>query len=251
LTMISALIIEDEKNARIALKSDLAAVCPEVQVVGEVEGVQSALQAIVDLEPELVFMDIQLKDGSGFDILNALDTIDFKLIFTTAYSEFAIRAFQFAAVDYLLKPIDIDRLAQAVKRVTEQEGGNGLEERIRLLLENQMGISRNRRRITLPTHDGLHIIKVEEIVRIESESNYSNVFLEGDKKILVARTLKEFENLLEDSGFCRVHQSHLVNLHQVDRYLNRDNGYLILSDGATVPISVRKKSMVLNLIKGL
>lgn len=251
MTMISALIIEDEKNARIALKSDLKSVCPEVEVVGEVEGVGSGLEAIVELKPELVFLDIQLQDGSAFDILNALDEIDFKIIFTTAYSEFAIRAFQFAAVDYLLKPIDIDRLAEAVKRVTTTEEGNGLEDRIRLLLENQMGMSRNRKRITLPTHDGLHIIKVGEIVRIESESNYSNVYLEGEKKILVARTLKEFEHLLEESGFCRVHQSHLVNLHQVSRYLNRDNGYLVLSDGATVPISVRKKSMVLNLIKTL
>jgi two-component system LytT family response regulator len=186
-------------------------------------------------------LDIQMKDGSGFDLLEILLIKDFKLIFTTASDEYALKAFKFSAVDYLLKPIDPDELMEAVNRVEHQEKAS---ERISLLKENL----NHPKRIALNTLDKIHIVQVAEILRCESSVNYTMFYFTDDTKLLVTKTLKEFDQLLSDHDFIRVHQSHLINVKFIKGFTKSD-GYIFLKDGTKIPVSTRKKQVLMDMIQ--
>jgi two-component system LytT family response regulator len=239
--MIRAIIIDDIGEARAVLKSDLENYCPNIEVVGEAEGVVTGAKCINELKPDLVFLDIQMKDGSGFDLLEILPIKNFKLIFTTASDEYALKAFKFSAVDYLLKPIDPDELMEAVNRVEHQEKAS---ERISLLKENL----NHPKRIALNTLDKIHIVQVAEIVRCESSVNYTMFYFTDDTKLLVTKTLKEFDQLLSDHDFIRVHQSHLINVKFIKGFTKSD-GYIFLKDGTKIPVSTRKKQVLMDMIQ--
>jgi two-component system LytT family response regulator len=239
--MIRAIIIDDIAEARAVLKSDLENYCPSIEVVGEAEGVVTGAKCINELKPDLVFLDIQMKDGSGFDLLEILPIKNFKLIFTTASDEYALKAFKFSAVDYLLKPIDPDELMEAVNRVEHQEKAS---ERISLLKENL----NHPKRIALNTLDKIHIVQVAEIVRCESSVNYTMFYFTDDTKLLVTKTLKEFDQLLSDHDFIRVHQSHLINVKFIKGFTKSD-GYIFLKDGTKIPVSTRKKQVLMDMIQ--
>jgi len=239
--MIRAIIIDDIAEARAVLKSDLENYCPSIEVVGEAEGVVTGAKCINELKPDLVFLDIQMKDGSGFDLLEILPIKNFKLIFTTASDEYALKAFKFSAVDYLLKPIDPDELMEAVNRVEHQEKAS---ERISLLKENLA----HPKRIALNTLDKIHIVQVAEIVRCESSVNYTMFYFTDDTKSLVTKTLKEFDQLLSDHDFIRVHQSHLINVKFIKGFTKSD-GYIFLKDGTKIPVSTRKKQVLMDMIQ--
>ncbi len=239
--MIRAIIIDDIPEARTVLKSDLENYCPSIEVVGEAEGVVTGAKCINELKPDLVFLDIQMKDGSGFDLLEILPIKNFKLIFTTASDEYALKAFKFSAVDYLLKPIDPDELMEAVNRVEHQEKAS---ERISLLKENL----NHPKRIALNTLDKIHIVQVAEIVRCESSVNYTMFYFTDDTKLLVTKTLKEFDQLLSDHDFIRVHQSHLINVKFIKGFTKSD-GYIFLKDGTKIPVSTRKKQVLMEMIQ--
>jgi two-component system LytT family response regulator len=239
--MIRAIIIDDISEARTVLKADLENYCPNIEVVGEAEGVVTGAKCINELKPDLVFLDIQMKDGSGFDLLEILPIKNFKLIFTTASDEYALKAFKFSAVDYLLKPIDPDELMEAVNRVEHQEKAS---ERISLLKENL----NHPKRIALNTLDKIHIVQVAEIVRCESSVNYTMFYFTDDTKLLVTKTLKEFDQLLSDHDFIRVHQSHLINVKFIKGFTKSD-GYIFLKDGTKIPVSTRKKQVLMDMIQ--
>lgn len=239
--MIQAVIIDDIKEARTVLKADLESYCVNIEVIGEADGVVSGAKLINELQPNLVFLDIQMPDGTGFDLLNIIANKNFKLIFTTASDEYAVKAFKFSAVDYLLKPIDPDELMDAVSRVEKQDKPT---DRIELLKEN----FDQPKRIALNTLEKIHIVEVDEILRCESNINYTMFYFTDKTKLLVTKTLKEFDKLLSDHYFIRVHQSHLVNARFIKEF-SKSDGSIYMKDGTKVPVSTRKKQVLMDMIQ--
>jgi two-component system LytT family response regulator len=240
---MKAVIIDDMPAARIALQEDIRSYCSEIDLVGEADGVVSGAKLIKEIQPDLVFLDIQMPDGSGFDLLEILPNKNFKVIFTTASDAFALKAFKFSAIDYLLKPIDPDDLKEAVQRAKSQ---SSTFERLSLLKENMQGS----KKIALNTLEKIQIVKIDAIVRCESSVNYTTFYFEDGTKLLVTKTLKEFDKLLSDYTFLRVHQSHLVNTEFIKEFL-KSNGELVMKDGTKVPVSTRKKAVVMEMFQNL
>ncbi len=246
--MLNAIIIDDVPQARETLKEDLETYCPQVKIIGEAEGVVSGAKLLRNKKPDILFLDIQMQDGSGFDLLEILPEISFKVIFTTASDAFAIKAFRYAALDYLLKPIDPDLLIEAVQKAETKSAGQ--EESLELLKEN-LQPNHTPRRLALHTSDKIHITEISDIVRCESSGNYTNFHFTNNKKLLVTKTLKEFDKLLDDQGFMRVHQSHLINTSQIQEFVKTDGGYLVMKDKTKIPVSTRKRPIVVKLLENL
>lgn len=246
--MLKAIIIDDVAEARETLKKDLDNYCPEINVIGEAEGVVSGAKLLKTMATDLVFLDIQMQDGSGFDILEILPEINFKIIFTTASDAFAIKAFRFSAVDYLLKPIDPDELMEAVKKVKESK--NDEPEQFDLLLDT-VKTQAQPQRLALHTLEKIQVTNIQDIVRCESSGNYTTFFFTNADKLLVTKTLKDYDKMLAEHGFVRVHQSHLINSNQIKEYIKTEGGYLVMKDASRVPVSLRKKPMVMKMLDSL
>ena len=248
--MLKTIIIDDESRARSALKQEIQLNCPDIDIVGEADSIATAVPLIKQLSPDLIFLDIQLSDGLGFTILEQSDGQDFAIVFTTAYSEYAIKAFKTSAVDYLLKPIDSSELIQAIEKVKvalqTRHTGSPLPQPNAANLHTVQ-----QKKIILHTSEGLHVIQIADIIRCNSYGNYSFVFLRDGSKILLAKILKEIEESLEGAGFERVHHSHLINLNHVKSFRNTEGGMVIMSDGSEVPVSMRKKSAFLDHLNAL
>lgn len=245
---LTAAIVDDVAQARATLKEDLAAYCPDVEIIGEADGVVSASKLLNKIKPDVVFLDIQLQDGTGFDILEILGDISFQVIFTTASDEFAIKAFKFSAVDYLLKPIDPDELILAVQKVSKVN--NSTQENYDLLL-NTVKEQSAPKRMALHTLEKIHVTEIADIVRCESNGNYTTFYFKDGHKLLVTKTLKEYDQMLSEYQFARVHQSHLINAQQIKEFVKVDGGYLVMRDGSKIPVSLRKKSVVMKLLEDL
>ena len=241
--MIRAVIIDDIPEAITVLTADLGTYCKNIEVIGSAHGVVSGVKVIKELKPDLVFLDIQMPDGTGFDLLEIIGEADFKLIFTTASDEFAIKAFKFSAIDYLLKPIDPDDLIAAVEKVESQKAPTS---RLNLLKENL----NQPKKIALNTVDKIHIVEIENVIRLESNINYTRFHFLDKTKLLVTKTLKEFDKMLCDHNFIRIHQSHLVNANFIKEFA-KQNGEVILKDGTKIPVSTRKKSALMDMISKL
>lgn len=235
--MKRAILIDDLENARISLRKDLEDYCPDVELVGEADGVVSGARLIRAVQPDIVFLDIHMKDGNGFDLLEILGSTNFALIFTTSSDEHAIRAFRYSAVDYLLKPIDYEQLQDAVNRATRMP-----DTTLNLLRGNLSG---QNRRISLNSQEKVDVVDLDDIIRLESSGAYSVFHLRDGGQIIVTRTLKEYDELLSRDGFIRVHQSHLVNMKFIRSFIKTDGGYLKLTTGHDIPVSSRKKSDVM------
>jgi two-component system LytT family response regulator len=246
--MPSAIIVDDIEQARKSLKKDLAAFCPDIEIIGEAGGVVEGARLLGKLKPDILFLDIQMQDGSGFDLLDILKETDFHLIFTTASDAHAIKAFRFAAIDYLLKPIDPDELVQAVKKAADKmQSGPRLE----LLKKNMDGKGRKPEKLALHSQDKIHVVDISTIQRCESSINYTEFHFTGGKKMLVTRTLKDFEELLSDQGFYRVHNSHLINTRYIKEFVKTDGGYIVMQDGVNIPVSSRKRPEVIKMLENL
>jgi two-component system LytT family response regulator len=245
-SMPTAIIIDDIPAAIDNLKRDLATYCPDIEVIATASGVVTGAKLLKKVTPDLLFLDIQMQDGSGFDLLEILPQINFKLIFTTASDAFAIRAFKFSAIDYLLKPIDPDELTIAVEKATNQLGESS--ENVNALLENVKDKNAPSR-MALHTLEKIHVVEIKEILRLESTGNYTQFFFMDGTKLLVTKTLKEFDKLLADNGFLRIHQSHLINIEQIKEYVKVDGGYIVMKGGAKVPVSVRKRPLVVKALE--
>lgn len=241
---MKVLIIEDEEQSVSALRSEIAMHCKNLQIIGVAKSVNEAIEKIDTLQPELVFLDIQLSDGLGFEILDYFkQRLFFQVIFTTAYSQYAIRAIKFSALDYLLKPIDAEELVIAVNKA-QKISKKDATAKIENLLYNQSQ-SPVRKKIVLPTLEGITVFEVASIMKCSAEGNYTSIYFTNGKKMLFSKTLKEFEELLCHSGFERIHNSHIINLDHLVSFVNKDGGYVILSDKSTLPVSQRKKANLL------
>ncbi len=246
--MIKAIIIDDISQAVDLLKSDLKNYCPDVEVIGDAPSVVAGTKLLKQLSPDVVFLDIELQDGTGFDILEILGEIKFKIIFTTASDEHAIKAFRFSAIDYLLKPINPDELIQAVSKIKESKPDS--KESIDLLLDTVKERT-GPRKLALHTLDKIQVTEIDDIIRCESSGNYTTFFFTDKQKLLVTKTLKEFEKMLDEFGFIRVHQSHLINVNHIKEYVKTEGGYIVMKDGSNVSVSIRKKPILVKLLNQL
>jgi two-component system, LytTR family, response regulator len=246
--MFQLLIIDDEPHMRDSLAKLLARHCPQVTVVGEAGSIAGGISAIRELHPDIVLLDIQLVDGTGFDLLSAIPSIDFKVIFITAFDQFAIQAFRFSAVDYLLKPVNPELLAEAVDRAIQMiiEHQNI---QMQALHDNLKNIDHQGRKIILKTTENIYLLELRSIICCESDDNYTRVHTTQGDKILVSKTLKEYDELLIGSGFYRVHKSYLINLAHIRRFEKQDGGYIVLTNDLKVPVASRKRDEMLKLLE--
>lgn len=241
---IQAIIIDDEAGNRENLQNLLKRHCTNVSVTGTAASAIEGIDAIEHHRPDLVFLDIEMPNGNGFDLLESLPKIDFEVIFVTAFDHYAIKAIKFCALDYLLKPIDLLELKVAVQKVGEKMANARKNEKMEVFMQNRRN-PQAVKKIALPTADKVDFVSVNEILRCQAESNYTHIFLTNGQKILVSRTLKEYEELLADFNFLRVHQSHLINVAEVKTYVKRDGGYIVMSDESEVTVSRQKKDTLL------
>lgn len=243
-----ALIIDDESKARNALRNLLEQHCSDkVIVIGEADCVQKGLEAVQSLKPDLVFLDVQMPDGTGFDLLEQLQEVNFKLIFASAFDKFAITAFKFSALDYLLKPVEAEYLIEACSRLEETDRFKELNKKLEILMSNKNSFEK----IALPTLDGIIFVKIKEIIRCESDNNYTGIFLKSGERIMVSRTLKEYDDMLSPFNFFRIHKSHLINLSFLNRYKKGEGGFVIMEDGAELEVSRRRKEEFLAAIQNI
>jgi len=247
--MFNAIIIDDIEDARKTLKKDLALWCPEIKVIGEAGGVVEGAKLLRTMQPDVLFLDIQLQDGSGFDLLGIVQDISYRIIFTTASDAHAIRAFRFSAADYLLKPIDPEELKDAVKKLSEKRAGDG--QSLDLLKASIGEKSRKQEKLALHSLDKIHVVSISDILRCESSINYTTFHFSGGKKLLVTRTLKDFDDLLSGHGFYRVHNSHLINTRYIKEFVKTEGGYLVMTDGTSIPVSSRKRPEVIKMLDTL
>ena len=247
--MITAVIVDDEDRARKGLQKMVENYCSGIKVVATADSVKSGMSTIREYKPDLVFLDIDMPDGDGFELLEQLNDVDFEVIFATAYDHFAVKAFRFSALDYLVKPIDLDDLIAAVEKVKSKGGSKDKSEQLGIL---QAGLNKHKfSKIALPGNDGIIFVPIDEVIRMLSDGNYITIFMENGDKHTVIRKLGEYEELLTDYGFFRVHHSHLINLNKIKKYIRGRGGYIVMNDGVSVDVSIRKKDEFLELLKGL
>lgn len=253
--MITALLIDDDKHLRTGLKALLERYTNDIFIVGEAESVKTGIAAIEKLRPQVIFLDIHLTDGTGFDILERISQVSGKIkahiVFITAHEQYALKAFKFSALDFILKPVDPEELQQTMAKIKDAVGKNNSFENIDLLLENIRKKVDNFKRIALSTSDGIHLFEVSDIIRCEAKINYTQFFIKNHKPVLISKTLKEYEELLGEHGFERIHQSHLINLAYLKSYIKTDGGYVIMADNVNIPIAQSKKEKLQELINSL
>ena len=247
-TILKAVIIDDEARSRKALQIALSDYCPSVQIAAIAETPEDGIEAIIKHKPDIVFLDVQMPGMSGFDLLSHFPEIDFDVVFITAHDHYAIKAIRFSALDYLLKPIQIDELKAAVKKAEEKKNYRHTNWQYRSLYENVRSGHHASGSIAVPTGDGLLFIKTQNIIRCEAEGNYVIIHLAGKEKMLITKTLGDMETMLDPGAFCRVHNSHLVNLAHIKKYVKGDGGYVIMSDNSTVDVSRRKKEEFMQML---
>jgi two-component system LytT family response regulator len=242
--MIKAIIVDDEPYCCDALEILLQRYCPQVQVAEVCHSGETALAAIKEEKPQLVFLDIEMPQMNGFEMLEKLPENNFELVFTTSYDQYAIKAIRFSALDYLLKQIDRQELQHAVHKLG-QRLNHQLPQQLEILLQKIHQPSLSVKRIALPTMEGLQLVSLDSIISCESSSNYTIFFLKDKQKLTVSRTLKEVEELLEEYSFLRVHHSYVVNLNEIRKYVKGEGGYLVMSDDTTVDVSRSRKDQLL------
>ncbi|MBP7510326.1 MAG: response regulator transcription factor [Bacteroidia bacterium] len=250
---IKTVLVDDERNGREILLALLEKFCLNIEVIGTADSAELAINLIRETKPNLVFLDINMPGMSGFEMLEKLAPIGFEVIFVTAHDAYALKAFKFSAIDYVLKPIDLEDLQKAVEKVEEklnvkQDNSQG---RYKELFHNIKNIQNPFDKLGLATRDGLIFVKISEIIRLESDVNYTWFFLQNGEKTLASKTLKEFEEMLEEYNFYRVHKSHLINLAHLQRYIKGEGGSVVMSDGSEVDVSRRNKEGLMKRLQNL
>lgn len=240
-------LVDDEPNARNVLRSFIQDFCPKLKVVGEAGGVAEGIQMIRQVSPDLVFLDVEMRDGQGFDLLDKFSKPNFRVIFTTAHDKFAFRAFKYYAIDYLLKPIDPTELVDAVEKLNQLQSENGLIQLLKAMQPHPQEKIFNK--LALPSIDGLTMMNIKDIVRLEADAGYTTFYSLQGERVLVTRSIGEFEEVLPPETFFRVHVSHLVNLEFVKKYMREDGGQALMENGDQVPIARRRKEEFLDLLK--
>lgn len=245
---IRALIIDDEANSRSSLRHKLNRSCPDVTVVEECENGEEGIAAIRAQHPDLVFLDVEMPRMNGFSMLQQLQEYSFELIFVTAYDHYAVRAIRFSAMDYLVKPVEVEELKAAVDRVMLRREKNASTARVEVLLQNLAQQEKGPRKLAIPSVDGIQFVDVDEIVFVEAQSNYTIFHLNGGRKYTASKTLKEFEELLPGHAFFRIHHSYIINIACVEKYLRGDGGQVMMKGGALLDVARRKKDEFLKVM---
>lgn len=246
---IKAIIIDDEPGNVILLNEMLHIYCPDLEILGSAENSIEGELLIIDKKPQLVFLDIEMPFGSGFDLLRKLAPVTFEVIFITAFNNYAIQAFKYSAIDYLLKPVNIEELKNAVKKVKQKLDERNINIRVATLMENLKTESPSLKKIALPVANGLVFEETANIIRFEAEGSYTNIYIKGKPKELITKSLKEFGDILPTDIFFRVHHSHIINLNCIKKYYKGRGGYIELEDGSIVEVSARKKDDFLEKFK--
>ncbi|PUZ24571.1 two component transcriptional regulator, LytTR family [Chitinophaga costaii] len=243
---IKAIIVDDEQHCIEALQTMLQKKCPGVTVLAGARSVKEARNLVEEMQPDLVFLDVEMPHQNGFELLKLFDKINFDVIFTTAYEQYALKAIKFNALDYLLKPFSIKELQDALEKFREKRNSGAPRETndspLEVFLQNMKTLQQNHKKIALPTINGLVFMPVQNIVRCESTGNYTKIFFTDKKHLMVSKPLKEFEELLTDINFFRIHNSHLINLQQMQSYIQGEGGFALMSDGTQVEVSRRRKA---------
>ena len=248
--MFKAVVIDDETKARKTISGLLNLFVDNITIVGEGDNVKSGIAIIQEQKPDIVFLDVQMPDGTGFDLLEHFkNNINFKIIFVTAHENYALKAFNFHAFDYILKPLSPDRLKEAVTRAVNSLSSNN-NVILNTYLENSKA-SNKKKKIVLKTADSITLVNIEDIIRLESDGSYTYVHLREKKKILVSTNLKEYEELLSDLGFFRIHKTHLINLNHIFQFQKSDGGFVKMNDDTVIPVSRRKKDELLHIMDTL
>lgn len=247
--MKKALIIDDENRTRDLIAKMINSFGLDVEAIPAAGNVEEGIEAIEQHQPELVILDIQMPDGTGFDVLKAVPKKNFEVIFVTAHEEFAIKAIKFSALDYILKPIDVEELRGAIERALATIDMKKDEVQFDALQHNIH--PQQKKRLVLKTQESVHVVELDQIIRCESDRNYTSFYLTGGKKILVSKTLKEYETLLTGYNFLRVQQSHLINLDYVERYDKGNGGSVVMKDGSEVPLSQAKRDIFFKILENL
>jgi len=238
-------VIDDEQNAVDFIISIIGEYCPDLEVTGKAHNIAEGIRIIENTKPELVLLDVEMPNGSGFDLLSHFPEKDFDVIFITAFNHYAIKAIKFSAVDYILKPININEFIDSVSRVIRKRSDDLMRnnERFRILMENLKTPTPSR--LAIATSEGMEYLNPREIIRIEADRSYSWFYLTGERKLLVSRNLKEFQDLLGDRNFFRPHNSFLINLKFVKKFVRKEGGYIEMTDGSQVPVSRNRKDIFL------
>jgi two-component system, LytTR family, response regulator len=248
--LIKAVLIDDETDSNRILQTLLENYCPQVRVVGIADGVEAATVLIRQVDPDLVFMDIEMTEGNAFDLLNRLQPIQFHIIFVTAFDNHAARAFRYNAIDYLLKPVNIIELRTAVDKIPGKYEDNHMLERVQNLLENIRGTNPVERKMAVPTVSGLSFVSLFDIVRLEACGSYTIVHLQDKMKISATVAIKDYEELLPETLFFRIHHSHIINLNKIKSYQKGRGGYVTMDDGSFIEVaSRRRESFMQRLLK--
>tara|TARA_R110002049_G_scaffold25354_2_gene89151 strand:- start:5030 stop:5785 length:756 start_codon:yes stop_codon:yes gene_type:complete len=246
---ISAIIVEDNTLALEMLSSDISNTHKEIEIIGKAKSVVEAAKLLRKNEPDILFLDIMLGDGTGFDILEIFPNLKSKIIFVTASDAFAIKAFKFAAIDYILKPYSDEDLSNAIVKANLQIKPEN--EQLKVLKQAITEPNTKLEKISLHTSEKIIVVNITDIIRCKSDNNYTTFYFKNNDKLLVSKTLKFYADLLKEVGFLRIHQSHLINTKFIKEFIKSDGGYLILTDNSNVPVSVRKRNEVLEILKNI
>lgn len=246
--MLRTIIIDDEDHQRLTIEKMAKRYCPGVTLLGLADGVKTGVEAIKKHKPDLVLLDIKMDDGTGFDLLDRLHPIDFKVIFITAYDQYAIRAFRCSAIDYLLKPLDPDELVQAVEkaeRIIQKDFNTQLDN----LKEHLTANNKANKKIIIKTYDNIHLVPINEILYCESDGNYVSIHLASNPKIMVSASLKDYDEMLAGDGFFRVHKTYLINLKYIRRFEKAEGGSVVLDGDIKIPVASRKREHLLEMFE--
>ena len=241
---MKSIIVDDELNNSNYLVALLQSNLPEVAIEGVASNIKDAIKLIQEKKPNLVFLDIELQTATGFDLLNQLEKINFSVIFTTAHQHYALKAIKFAALDFLLKPIDAEELKLAVEKAVKQQKDDSIGKSMNVLLEN-MQKQNEPKKIAVSTSESIQVLEIKDIIYCQADGPYTNIYLYNNK-IMSSKHLKEYENLFVEYGFFRIHKSFLVNLSEIRKYIRADGGYVVMSNGDKVSVSEKKKEELMN-----
>lgn len=246
--MIKAILIDDEENCLKMLEWEIGNACSNVEVVALCDSGKEGLRAIKTYQPDVIFLDIDMPYMNGFEMLELVPSLDFDIIFTTAYDQYAVKAFKTSAIDYLLKPIDAEELAKAVEKIRTKSAKDKDSNKVGFLMNQLEDIRKNDlKNIALPTFEGFVFIALEKIIYCQSDNSYTHVILEDEKNLFISKSLKEMEQILDNGSFFRVHNSFIINLNKIKNYVKSDGGYLIMKNGDQVKVSRGKKDILLSL----
>ena len=246
---MKAVIIDNEPPMVKALQGLLKMYCPQVTVIGTADGCETGRNLIMGQQPDLVFLDVEMDDGTGIDMVKSIKSQQLHVIFVTAHDKYAIQAFQCSAIDFLLKPVDPDDLIRSVTRFEEARKATDLEMQLAVLTEHLKGGGNRQQKIVLSDHESMHLVKIEDITWCVAEGSYTRFKLLDGQEIMVSKNLKSYEDILSDQDFVRIHNSYLVNINHIKRFERNEGGVVIMENGGVLPVSVRKKATLMNILK--